>query len=268
MPRRKAAIAGAAAILAVLCLAEFPEAARRGAPAPQFTPPRTADGKPDFNGLWQVLNTANWNIQDHSGELGVPPGQGVVEGNEIPYQPWALAKKQDNYAKRATGDLTESECFLPGVPRATYMPYPFEIVQTPSSIAIRYEFAHAFRTIPMNGSPHPEGFPPTWMGDSRGRWEGDTLVIDAVNFNDQTWFDRSGNFHSDALHVVERYAMTSPDHIAYEATITDPKVFSRPWKMSMPLYRRTEKNVKLLEYECVFYLQEQRYGRVPSGGGR
>ena len=261
-------LAGAAAILAVLCLTEFPEAAPSAARALQLNPPRTADGKPNFNGLWQVLNTANWNIQDHSGELGVPPGQGVVEGNEIPYQPWALAKKQDNYAKRATGDLTESECFLPGVPRATYMPYPFEIVQTPGSIAIRYEFAHAFRTIPMNGSPHPEGFPPTWMGDSRGRWEGDTLVIDANNFNDQTWFDRAGNFHSDALQVVERYTMVNPDHILYEATITDPKVFSRPWKMSMPLYRRAEKNVKLLEYECVFYLQEQRYGRVPSGGGR
>src|SRR6266853_350086 len=263
MPRWKASLAGAAAILAVLCLAQVPRAAQSAAARPQSNPPKTVDGKPNFNGLWQVLNTANWNIQDHSGELGVPPGQGVVEVNESPYQPWALAKKQENYAKRATADLTESECFLPGVPRATYMPYPFEIVQTPSSIAIRYEFAHAFRTVPMNGSPHPEGFPPTWMGDSRGRWEGDTLVVDANNFNDQTWFDRAGNFHSDALRLVERYTLTSPDHIFYEATMTDPKVFTRPWKMSMPLYRRAEKNVKLLEYECVFYLQEQRYGSVP-----
>ena len=143
------------------------------------------------------------------------------------------------------------------------MPYPFEIVQTPSSMAIRYEFAHTFRTVPMNGSPHPEGLPPTWMGDSRGRWEGDTLIIDVNNFNDQTWFDRAGNFHSDGLHVVERYTLTSPDHILYEATITDPKVFTRSWKMSMPLYRRTEKNVKLLEYECVFYLQEQKYRSAP-----
>ncbi len=253
----------AVAILLVLWLAQVPRAAQSAAARPQSNPPRTADGKPNFNGIWQVLNTADWNIQDHSGELGVPPGQGVVEGDGIPYQPWALTKKQENYAKRATADLTESQCYLPGVPRATYMPYPFEIVQTPVSIAIRYEFAHAVRTVPMNGSPHPEGFPSTWMGDSRGRWEGDTLVIDANNFNDQTWFDRAGNFHSDALHVVERYTLTDPDHILYEATITDPKVFTRPWRISMPLYRRTEKNVKLLEYECVFYLQERRYGSAP-----
>jgi hypothetical protein len=263
MKRSKGSIIGAVAILPVLWLAAVPATAQRAAARPQFNPPRTAEGKPNFNGIWQVLNTANWNIEDHSGALGVPPGQGVVEGNEIPYQPWALAKKQEYYAKRATADLTESECYLPGVPRATYMPYPFEIVQTPNSIAIRYEFAHTLRTVPMNGSSHPEGFPPAWMGDSRGRWEGDTLVIDANNFNDQTWFDRAGNFHSDALQVVERYTLTSPDHILYEATITDPKVFTRPWKMSMPLYRRTEKNVKLLEYECVFYLQEQRYRSAP-----
>ena len=250
-------------MLLVLWFAQGPGAAQSAAARPQSKGPRTADGKPNFNGVWQVLNTANWNIQDHSGELGVPPGQGVVDGNEIPYQAWALAKKQENYAKRATADLTESECYLPGVPRATYMPYPFEIVQTPRSIAIRYEFAHAVRTVAINGSSHPEGFPSTWMGDSRGRWEGETLVIDANNFNDQTWFDRAGNFHSDALHVVERYTLTGPDHILYEATITDPKVFTGPWKMSMPLYRRAEKNVKLLEYECVFYLQEQRYGSAP-----
>jgi hypothetical protein len=145
------------------------EAAQTVAAKPQPNLPRTAAGKPDFNGIWQVLNTANWNIQDHSGALGIPPGQGVVEGNDIPYQPWALAKKQENYRARAAADLTESECYLPGVPRATYMPYPFEIVQTPSSIAIRYEFAHTLRTVPMNGSSHPEGFPPAWMGDSRGR---------------------------------------------------------------------------------------------------
>jgi hypothetical protein len=216
-----------------------------------------------LNGIWQVLNTAAWDIQDHTGQLGVPPGQGVVEGNEIPYQPQALAKKRENYARRMTADPTETNCFLPGVPRATYMPYPFEIVQTANHIAIRYEFAHALRTIPVNGSKHSEGIPPTWMGDSRGRWEGDTLVIDVTNFNDETWFDRAGNFHSDALHVVERYTMTNADHILYEATIEDPKVFTRPWKMSMPLYRRLEKSVKLLEYECVFYLQEERYKNAP-----
>src|SRR5262249_2267921 len=225
--------------------------------------PRTTDGKPNLNGIWQVLNTAAWDIQDHGGELGIPPGLGVVEGGEIPYQSQALAKKEQNRSKRITADPVEANCFLPGVPRPTYMPYPFEIVQTSDNIAIRYEFAHALRMVPMNGSKHAEGLPSTWMGDSRGHWEGDTLVVDVANFNDETWFDHAGNFHSDALHVVERYTMTSPNHILYEATIEDPKVFTRPWKMSMPLYRHIDKNAKLLEYECVFYLQEERYKNAP-----
>jgi hypothetical protein len=224
---------------------------------------RTADGHPDLSGVWQAVNAASWDIQDHSGQLGVPPGLGVVEGNDIPYQPAAAAKKQDNFAHRATADPTEANCFLPGVPRATYMPFPFEIVQTLKQVAIRYEFAHATRNIPMDGSKHPDGLPDAWMGDSRGHWEGDTLVVDAVNFNDQTWFDHAGNFHSDALHVVERYTLAGPDHIQYEVTIEDPKVFTKPWKMSMPLYRRVEKNARVLEYECVFYLQEERFKDAP-----
>jgi hypothetical protein len=225
--------------------------------------PAAAQAKPDFSGIWQALNTAAWDIQDHSGQLGVPPGQGVVEGGEIPYQAWAAAKKQDNFAKRATADPTEANCFMPGVPRATYMPYPFEIVQTPKLIAITYEFAHALRTIAMDGSQHPDGLPDTWMGDSRGRWDGNTLVVDVRNFNEDTWFDRAGDFHSDALHVVERYTLTDRDHILYEASIEDPKVFTKPWKMSMPLYRVVEKNAKLLEYECVFYLQEEKFKNAP-----
>jgi hypothetical protein len=224
---------------------------------------RTADGKPDLNGIWQALNTAAFDLQDHSGQLGVPPGQGVVEGNEIPYQPWAAAKKKENLANRATADPTEANCFMPGVPRANYMPYPFQIVQTPKLMAIKYEYAHALRDIPMDGSPHPDGLPDTWMGDSRGKWDGDTLVIDVTNFNDQTWFDRAGNFHSDALHVLERYSMMDSDHIRYEVTIEDPKVFTKPWRISMPLYRRAERNPAILEYECVFYLQEERYKNAP-----
>ena len=224
---------------------------------------RTADGKPDLNGIWQALNTAAWDIQDHTGQLGMPPGQGVVEGNAIPYKPSAAAKKKVNFANRATADQTEANCFLPGVPRATYMPFPFQIAQTPKDIAIMYEFAHALRNIPMDGSPHPDGLPDTWMGDSCGRWDGDTLVVDVNSFNDQTWFDHAGNFHSDALHVVERYTLTNPDHISYEATVEDPKVFTRPWKMGMPLYRRIDKNAKLLEYECVFYQQEEKFKNAP-----
>ena len=222
-----------------------------------------AQSKPDFSGVWQALNSAGWDIQDHSGQLGEPPGEGVVEGNEIPYQPWAAAKRKENFAKRATADPTDANCFLPGVPRATYMPYPFEIVQTPSKIAITYEFGHALRVIPLDGSPHPDGLPDAWMGDSRGRWEGSTLVVDVKNFNDQTWFDHAGNFHSDALHVVERYALRDADHILYEATVEDPKVFTQPWKISMPLYRRLERNARVLEYECVFYLQEERFKNAP-----
>lgn len=225
--------------------------------------PRTSAGKPDFSGVWQALNTAAWDIQDHNGQLGVPPGLGVVEGNDLPYQGWAAAKKKENFTNRMTADPTQANCFLPGVPRATYMPYPFEIVETPRRIAISYEFDHALRQIPIDGSQHPDGLPGTWMGDSRGRWEGDTLVVDAAGFNDQTWFDRAGNFHSDALHVVERYSLIDRDHIRYEATIDDPKVFTKAWKMSMPLYRVIDKDARLLEYECVYYLQEERYKNAP-----
>lgn len=224
--------------------------------------PGLAQSKPDFSGIWQALNTAAWDLQDHTGALGLPPGQGVVEGGEIPYQPWAAARQQENFAKRRTADPAEANCFLPGVPRATYMPYPFEIVQTPKLIAITYEFAHALRQIPMDGTKHSD-LTDTWMGDSRGHWEGGTLVVDVTNFNDQTWFDQAGNFHSDALHVTERYTPIDRDHIAYEAAIEDPKVFTRPWKISMPLYRRVEKNGKLLEYECVYYLQEERFKKAP-----
>jgi len=215
---------------------------------------RTPDGKPDLSGIWQVLNTAAWDIQDHTATKGVPAGQGVVEGNEIPYQPAAAAKKRENFQNRATAD-PETKCYLPGVPRITYMPYPFQIVQTPKQITILYEYVHAVRNILMD-SQHPRGPIEWWMGDSRGRWEGDTLVVDVVHFNDQTWFDRAGNFHSELLHLVERYTPIDASHINYEVTIEDSKVFTRPWKMSMPLYRRTERNVQILEYECYAYEEE------------
>ena len=256
-------VTGAVSVLFILWFAETPAAPQTpGARPAASTPRRTVAGKPDLNGIWQVLNTAAWDIQDHSGQLGVPPGQGVVEGNEIPYQPWALAKKAENFAKRITADPTEANCFLPGIPRATYLPFPFQITHTPDNVAISYEFAHALRTIPLEGGKHIEGLP-SWMGESRGRWEGNTLVVDVGNFNDETWFDRAGNFHSDQLHVVERYTLTDPEHILYEATIEDPKVFTRPWKMSMPLYRLVDNHPKLLEYECVYYLQEERFKDAP-----
>jgi hypothetical protein len=227
------------------------------APAASQPLPRTPDGRPDLSGIWQAVNTAAWNILPHGAEAGVPAGLGVVEGNEIPYRPEAAAKRRENYANRATLDPV-AKCWLPGVPRATYMGFPFQIVQTPAQTSILYEYAHTARHIYMN-SAHPKGPIEWWMGDSRGRWEGDTLVVDVVHFNDQTWFDRAGNHHSEQLHVVERYTLVSPNHINYEATIEDPKVFTRPWKMSMPLYRRLDQNMQILEYECY------RFGETASG---
>jgi hypothetical protein len=210
---------------------------------------RTPDGKPDLNGIWQVVNTANVDLEPHSAEEGEPAGQGVVDGGTIPYQAWALAKKKENYARRKVADPL-SKCYLPGVPRATYVPMPFEISQTPKYVVIAYEFAHARRIIYTDGSPHVEALE-FWMGDSRGHWEGDTLVVSTNNFTDKTWFDQAGNFHSQDLHVVERFTPVSADHMNYEATIEDEKVFTRPWKISMPIYRRQEKGLQLLEYDCV-----------------
>ena len=252
----------ALAALAIFTLVPMPGAAQTSATT-TYTPPRTPNGQPDLQGIWQVLNTAAWDIQDHAARLGVPAGKGVVEGNEIPYQPSALAKKKENFEQRATLD-PETKCYLPGVPRITYMPYPFQIIQQADKVAIVYEYVRAVRYIFMNGNPHPPGHIDWYMGDSRGRWEGNTLVVDVIDFNDETWFDRAGNFHSDALHVVERFTPIGPDHLLYEVTIEDPKVFTRPWKMSMPLYRRQERNSELLEYQCHAYLLDQEWDKPAS----
>ena len=223
----------------------------------RYVAPRTPFGHPDLQGIWQVLNTAVWDIEDHSGRLGVPAGQGVVVGGEIPYRSWAAARRDENFANRLTDD-PEASCKMVGVPRITYMPYPFQIVQTPTQVTILYEYVHTVRNIYL-GSDHPEGMiDRLWMGDSRGRWEGDTLVVDVVQFTDQTWFDRSGNFHSEALHVVERYTRTGPDHMAYAVTMEDPEVLTESWQIRMPLYRRQEEDIRVLEYECHAYLETSR----------
>jgi hypothetical protein len=231
---------------------------------PAGRPLRTQQGRPDLQGVWQVLNSAAWDIQDHPAQLfpglpprfGMPAGQGVVEGGTIPYQPEALIKKRQNYENRMKGD-PEASCYLPGVPRITYMPYPFQIFQFSDRVVILYEYLHATRVIYLDGSPHPKGPLDLWLGDSRGRWENDTLVVDVIHFTDQTWLDRAGNFHSEALHVTERYTRTDTDHLLYEVTIEDPKVFTRPWKLSMPLYRRQEAGSQLLEFECYAYAREK-----------
>src|ERR1700730_1726018 len=234
---------------------------------PAYQAPRTAYGKPDLNGIWQALNTADWDLEGHAAAIGPvaslgavfakPPGLGVVEGDEIPYLPAMAAKKKENQANWTKLD-PEVKCFLPGVPRAAYLPYPFQIIQSKDKILISYEYAGAVRTINM-GAP-TKAPADSWMGWSNGHWDGETLVIDVTDQNDSTWFDRSGNFHSDALHVVERYTRRSADTLNYEATIEDSKVFSRPWKISMPLYRHVEKNARLLEYKCPEFAEELLYG--------
>ena len=223
-------------------------------------------GAPNLNGIWQAVNTANWDIQDHPARPGplqygalfaTPAGLGVVDGNELPYQAAALEQKKQNYEKRWTID-PEAKCYLPGVPRATYMPFPFQIVQGTDKIMMVYEFAAAVRVVHMDKVPKAPI--PTWMGHSVGRWDGNTLVVDVTALIGDTWFDRAGNWHSDALHVVERYTPAGPNTIQYEATIEDPKVFTRPWKMSMPLYRRLEKNAQILEFRCIEFSEELLYG--------
>jgi hypothetical protein len=215
------------------------------------------------------MTTANWDIQGHNAQAGhivaegargaEPGGTGIVVGDEIPYLPAALAQKKENWEKRFTDD-PEIKCYMPGVPRATYMPFPFQIVESPKVILISYEFANAARTIYMgSGPPAPAD---SWMGHSIGHWEGDTLVVDVTSMNDQTWFDRAGDFHSDMLHVVERYTPVSPTVLNYQATIEDPMTFSRPWKISMPLYKHVEKNAQLLEFKCVEFVEELMYGNL------
>jgi hypothetical protein len=279
-------------------------AAQDGA-ASTYRAPRTADGKPDLNGIWQALNTANFDLQAHAARPalallpapgrsgtaglvrattvalpdpavralgavgGVPAGEGVVVGGEIPYQPWAATKKQENAREWLKRD-PEIKCFMPGVPRATYLPHPFQILQGTNKIILAYEFGGATRTVHMDkvgDSPSP-----SWMGWSRGRWDGETLVVESTDFNEDTWFDRAGNFHSDALKVTERFTPASPFHLTYEATIEDPKVFTRAWTIRMPLYRRVEPDKQLLEYKCVEFVEELMYGSLgvidPATGQR
>jgi hypothetical protein len=237
-------------------------------PPPADSTPRAADGKPDLSGIWQALGTANWNLLDHSpgpatlpvmGALAaVPGGVGVVQGNEIPYLPAAAEQQKQNFASRLAED-PEGKCYKPGVPRANYLPYPFQIVQTPKNIFISYEFANADRMINM-GEPS-EAPLPTWMGWSNGHWDGDTLVVDVTGLNGSSWLDRAGNYASDSAHVVERYTFIDKDHLRYEATIEDPTVFSRAWTISFPLYRRIDANAELVEFRCVEFVEEKLYGQ-------
>jgi len=221
-----------------------------------YVPPHLPGGPPDIQGIWQVMNTANWDLQDHTGAYKLPAGFSVVEGGEIPYKPEALAKRKENFAKRLTEDPVE-KCYLAGVPRTTYLPYPFQILQTGDTVVLLSEYVHTWRWIPTKKVDRYEGYD-SWMGDSRGHWEGNTLVVETAGFNDSTWLDHSGNYHSDALKVTERFTRTSADTMDYEATIDDSKVFTRPWKIRMPLHRNKDM-VRVLEDEC--YLAAEEAGR-------
>lgn len=248
-----------------------------------YDPPRTADGKPDLNGVWQVLNTANYNLEPHGaraamvmregpvvpvpakevvalGAIGaVPAGLGVVEGGEIPYQEWALEQREENRANWLTAN-PEIKCYLPGVPRATYMPFPFQIAHNKDVLFFSYEYAGAVRNIHLS-DPGPAPID-SWMGQSWARWEGDTLVIETTGQNDQTWLDRAGNFHSDVLKVTERFTRTSEHTMDYQATLEDEKTYTRPWTISMPLYKRVGTDARLLQFNCVEFVEELMYGHL------
>jgi hypothetical protein len=239
------------------------------AQTPAYRAPRVGDGRPDLNGIWQANTTAQWNLEAHSAEPGpilelgalgaVPGGPGVVEGDTIPYRPEALATRQENNEHRLERDPAV-KCYLPGVPRATYMGRPFQIVQSASHVMILHEFARAVRTVYM--TDHVEAPADSWMGWSNGRWEGDTLVVETAGFNGLAWLDRSGNFTSAGLRVVERFTPRSADTLTYEATLEDDSLYTRPWTIRMPLYRRVEPDAQLLEFRCVEFVEDLLYGHL------
>ena len=229
------------------------------AAAASYSPPRTAHGQPDLQGVWRVWSLAKHNIEDHTASWGVPPGLGVVEGGEIPYQPWAAMQRDENFENSRTDAPLESadplaKCYLPGVPRITYLGYPFQIHQLEDRLVFLYEWRHVRRVIYLNDEPSVFDGVDLWMGTSRGRFDGNTLVVNVSNQSSRTWLDEAGNFHSEALQVEERYTPLDANTMRYEATLEDPQVFSRPWTMRMQLHRQTD--VGLLEYECHALLKE------------
>ena len=234
---------------------------------------RLPNGKPDLNGIWQTMGSAHWNLEPHMAEpspvvamgaLGaIPGGLGVVEGGRIPYKPEALKKRDENKAKWLELDPLV-QCKLPGVPRATYLPHPFQIVQEPNTMLFTYEFAGADRLVYFNrqGTEAPVD---SWMGYNLARWEGDTLVIETSSQMEDTWLDSAGNFHGPTMKVTERYTPQGANVLMYEATITDPDTFTRPWKISMPIYRRLDKNMQLLDFKCIEFVEELLYGKYRKG---
>lgn len=220
--------------------------------------PRLPSGKPDFSGVWQTLSEADYDLEPHAGRRDAPPGQGVVAEGKIPYLPEALEQRQSNFENRMEDD-PRLKCWSLGVPRSVYHPAPFQVFQRDSDLTLIHRFGHQTRTIHTNGSLHPEEGEELWMGDSRGHWEGDTLVVDVADFNAETWLDRAGNFHSEELHVVERWSYVDKDTISYSATLEDPQVFSAPWTVNVLLHRRRDPGFVLIEDYCQTLEYDQFY---------
>jgi hypothetical protein len=235
--------------------------------------PRAANGRPDISGVWQALNTAHWNLEPHvsgypvipelGAQLAVPPGNGVVVGGEIPYLPEARAERDRRFENRLIDD-PEGKCYMGGVPRSTYMPYPFQILQSERDVVIYYQFATAFRRIFVDGKE--EAPLDSWMGWSNGRWDGNTFVVDVTGLNGLTWLDRAANYASSNARVTERYTLLGPNHLQYEATIDDSTVYSRPWTIRMPLYRIVDDAFRILEFKCEPYAEEKIYGHLRKPG--
>lgn len=258
IPYLRPLLAVAVAASAPMPLAEAREPVQAAA-APAVDIPRLASGKPDFSGIWETLSEADYDLEPHAGRRDAPPGPGVVEGGAIPYLPKALAQKQANFAARAKDD-PRLKCWVLGVPRGVYYPAPFQILQRDADLTLIHQFGNQVRTIHADGSLHPvEQDQELWLGDSRGHWDGDTLVVDVTDFNEETWLDRAGNYHSEALHVVERWRFVDKDTVAYSATIEDPKIYSRPWTIDLLLHRRRDLGSGLIEDYCYTLEYEQFY---------
>jgi hypothetical protein len=235
--------------------------------------PRAANGRPDLSGIWQAVNNAHWNLEPTTGgypvllELGaqfaVPPGPGVVVGGEIPYLPEARSERDRRFENRLADD-PEGKCYMGGVPRSTYMPYPFQILQSERDVVIYYQFATAFRRIFVDGKE--EAPLDGWMGWSNGRWDGNTFVVEVTGLNGLTWLDRAGNYASGNARITERYTPLGANHLQYEATIEDSTTFSRPWTIRMPLYRIVDEDFRLLEFKCEPYAEEKIYGHLRKPG--
>ena len=230
----------AGAAVAMLCFSPAPASGQaKGGKA--FTVARAWYNQPDLQGIWQPAAKAIDNVEK-GGFIKDPPN------GKLPYAAGGAAKRDQNAKNAKTGDLV-NKCYMPGVPRLMYMGYPFQIFQSEKYVAIASEYAHVYRMIYLDGSAHIDGLD-FWDGDSRGHWEGDSLVVDVTNFNDQTWFDKAGNHHSDQLHVTERFTRTAPNTLLYEATVHDPKTFTKDWKIGVPMSLKTGQTVRLMEYEC------------------